>query len=100
MPIYKTARFRVREDGLPDSLEAIRRFVEHVKHNEPGTLEYTSVQSTSDPTSFLHFFVFEDDDAERNHATSDQVRRFTDVLYPLVDGDGVVFTDYRLVAST
>ena len=47
MPIYKTARFRVREDGLTDSLEAIRRFVEHVKDNEPGTLEYTSVQSTS-----------------------------------------------------
>ena len=78
----------------------IRTFVSHVDDNEPGTLRYTSVQSTSDATRFLHFFIFEDEAAERKHATSDNVKEFTDVLYPLVDGDAVVFTDYWLVAST
>ena len=100
MVVYKTAVFRVTEDGVTDALAAIRRFVGDIKDNEPGTLQYTSVQSANDPTSFLHFFIFEDEAAERKHSTSDNVNRFTDVLYPLVNGDGVGFTDYQLVAST
>ena len=100
MTVYKTAVFRVREDGVGEALGAIRRFVEHVKDSEPGTLQYISVQSTTEPTRFLHFFIFEDETAEQKHATSDHVRKFTDILYPLVNGDAVEFTDYHLVAST
>ena len=100
MPVYKTAAFQVREDGVTEALEVIRTFVGQVKESEPGTLQYTSVQAASDPTRFLHFFIFEDEAAERVHASSDHVNEFTDVLYPLVEGGGVVFTDYRIVAST
>ena len=100
MTVYKTAAFRIREDGVAEALEAIQGFVDNVKDKEPGTLQYISVQSTSDPTRFLHFFIFEDEAAERIHATSDYVNKFTDTLYPLLDGDAVEFTDYRLVASS
>ncbi len=44
LAVYKTAVFRVTEDGVTDALAAIRRFVGDIKDNEPGTLQYTSVQ--------------------------------------------------------
>jgi quinol monooxygenase YgiN len=57
------------------------------------------VLEKEDLTSFLHFFIFEDEAAMNIHRNSDAVRRFTDVLYPetlaLVE-----FTEYTLVIST
>ena len=100
MPVHKTAAFQVREDSVTEALGAIRTFVDRVKESEPGTLQYTSVQATGDPTKFLHFFIFEDEAGERVHASSDHVNEFTEVLYPLVEGGGVVFIDYKFVAST
>ena len=100
MPVYKTARFRVRRAGLDQALAAVQIFVCYVKANEPGTLQYTSVQRADDPTQFLHFFTFESEAAQNVHSTSEGVKNFTDVLYPLLDGEQVEFTDHVLVAST
>ena len=99
MPIYQTARFKVRAEALERCEAAIREFVAYIKANEPGTLLYTSVRENDDPTSFLHFFIFVDAAAREKHRTSDGVRRFTDVLYPETLA-GVEFTDYSGVAST
>ena len=100
MAVYKTARFRVRDEGVEATLEAIAEFVDYIKASEPGTLQYTSVQQSDGTNGFLHFFTFEDKAAEERHASSDGVKRFTDVLYPLLDEDGVTFTEYGLVATT
>ena len=99
MTIYQTARFKVRAEALERCEAAIREFVAYIKANEPGTLLYISVREKDDPTSFLHYFVFEDAAARENHRTSDAVRRFTDVLYPETLA-GVQFTEYSGVAST
>ncbi len=99
VPIYQTARFKVRAEALERCEAAIREFVAYIKANEPGTLLYTSVRENDDPTSFLHFFIFVDAAAREKHRTSDGVRRFTDVLYPETLA-GVEFTDYSGVAST
>lgn len=99
MSIYVTARFKVLPESLEKCEQAIREFVAYVRDNEPGTPLYTSVQEKEDPTSFLHFFIFQDDAAMNIHRNSDAVRRFTDVLYPETLAP-VEFTEYTLVIST
>jgi quinol monooxygenase YgiN len=79
--IRGTARFTVRGDELDAAVEAIRTFVAHTAA-EPGTLRYESWRSIDRPTEFLHLMEFVDEDAERTHASSDEVKTFTDVLYP------------------
>ena len=99
MPIYQTARFKVRPEGLATCEAAICEFVEHVKSREPGTLLYISLRDTQDPTSFLHYFIFQDEEARQEHASSEGVRRFTAVLYPECLAP-VEFTEYTIRAST
>jgi quinol monooxygenase YgiN len=99
MPIYQTARFKVRPEARARCEQAIREFIAYIRANEPGTLRYTSLQERDDPTSFMHFFVFEDEAARERHASSEGVRRFTAVLYPETLAP-VDFTEYTVVAST
>jgi quinol monooxygenase YgiN len=99
MAIHKTARYRVRREGLETCLPAIRELVAAVQAGEPGTRLYLSMQEQGDETRFLHLMIFEDAAAEERHRSSDAVRRFTRVLYPLTV-DGVEFTDFAAVAST
>jgi len=99
MPIYQTAQFEVRPEALEHCEQAIREFVAYIQANEPGTLVYTSVHVASDPASFLHFFIFEDEAARERHRTSEGVRRFTDTLYPELLAP-VEFQEYSAVATT
>ncbi len=99
MAIHQTARFKVKPESLQKCEQAIRNFVQYVKDNEPGTLLYTSVQEKDDPTSFLHYFIFQDEAARNIHANSDDVNRFTSILYPETVA-GVEFTEYTVVDST
>ena len=95
MTIRHIARFTVRADGVDQALDAIRAFVAHTR-TEPGTLRYESLQMDARPTEFLHVMEFVDEDAGRTHANSDEVERFTQVLYPLCT-DGPIFEDWTSV---
>jgi len=99
MPIHQTARFTVRLESLAKCEQAIREFVAYVKANEPGTLLYVSLQQHDDPTSFLHYFIFQDEAARDVHANSVGVKRFTDVLYPETLAP-VEFVEYSVAATT
>ncbi len=101
MPIYMTARFRVRDQAREKCERAIREFVDYIAENEigKGTISYTAFQEPDDPTNFLHYFVFEDDAARDRHSNSDAVNKFTSVLYPETLAP-VRFTEYRVVATT
>jgi len=98
MAVYMTARFKVKPESLETCRQAIGEFVDYVRANKPETRLYESVQETGDATSFLHYFVFEDEAARDRHSNSDGVRRFTSILYPELLAP-VEFTEYRLVAS-
>jgi quinol monooxygenase YgiN len=99
MPVFMTARFIVRPEAREKCEQAIREFIDYIKANEPGTLRYTSLQQADDPTSYMHFFIFQDEAARDKHANSEGVSRFTSVLYPQTLAP-VEFTEYKMVAST
>ena len=98
MTIRKTARFKVRPESLATCEQAVAEFVGYVGRSEPCTLQYTTWQEADDPASFVHFMAFEDAEAERRHASSEAVKRFTGILYPNTV-DGVEFTDCTVVES-
>jgi quinol monooxygenase YgiN len=94
-----TAQFRVNAEAREKCEHAIRAFIDGLKVTEPGTLRYTSLQRPDDPCSFLHVFIFTDAAARETHATAENTRRFTEVLYPELVAP-VTFTEYVMVAST
>jgi quinol monooxygenase YgiN len=91
MALYRTARFRIREDKLEECLPYIARFVQYVNTREPGTRLYLSLRDSKDPASFLHVMAFDDEVAESRHRASDPMFRFSEVVYPFTV-DGVQFS--------
>ena len=98
MPIYETATYRIRPDAVDRVKAAIDEFVDYVRANEPGTHLYQAWQAQDDPSSFLHLFIFADEEAQRIHSESAAVARFEAVYTPDLVGGDVVFTDFDLVA--
>jgi quinol monooxygenase YgiN len=96
--VRELAHYEVREEALERCLEAVRGFVEYVRANESGTLEYTVWQEEAHPTRFVHIFVFRDEEAHRIHSESAAVKRFAGILYPECLAP-VEFTPYGLVAT-
>jgi quinol monooxygenase YgiN len=99
VPIYTIAQYRVRPEGVEKVKRAIQEFVPYVKANEPGTRMYLAWQQQDDATSFVHFFIFENEAALAAHSKSEAVKRFEAAYRPELAGGDVVFTDYDSVAS-
>ena len=96
--IHELARYEVRPEALPQCLAAIHEFVAYVRANEPGALRYEVWQEESDPTRFVHIFVFRDAAADQAHSESAEVKKFAGILYPNCLAP-VEFVDYRQIAS-
>jgi quinol monooxygenase YgiN len=99
MPIYQTAKFRVKPDAVPVCIAVIEDFITYIRENEPGTLKYESFQSRDDPTEFINVFIFVDENIRDLHANSEGVKKFTAILYPNLIAP-IKFTTHHLVATT
>ena len=99
MAIYQIAEYRVDARAVDKVKRAIEAFVRYVRENEPRTRMYVAWQQKKDPTRFAHFFIFEDEAAHKAHGQSAAVKEFESVYSPELNGGGVVFTDYNLIAS-
>ena len=97
--IYMTATWTCRPGAERTVEAALREFVTAVGENEPNTRIYTALQVNGDPNRFMTYFIFENQAARERHQQTDWVRRFTDAIYPH-NLEPVIFTEYRLVAST
>ena len=99
MPIYQTGGYQVKASALNKVKKAIREFVAYVHANEPGTQMYLAWQEKTDPTRFLHLFIFADEAAQVRHGQSEAVKRFESVYSPELIGGEVAFTDYELISG-
>jgi quinol monooxygenase YgiN len=99
MAIYMTAQWQCQAGAESVVTDALRQFVAAVKQNEPRTRVYTALQQVQSQSTFMTYFIFEDEAARDFHSATDWVKRFTDVIYPL-NAAPVIFTEYRLVATT
>jgi uncharacterized protein YndB with AHSA1/START domain len=73
--------------------------LKYVRKNEPGTQMYLAWQEKSDPTRFLHLFIFADEAAQKRHGESEAVKRFESTYSPELVGGEVLFTDYELISG-
>jgi quinol monooxygenase YgiN len=80
---YVIIPFQVKEDKLDEAKQIIGQLIGNVKEKEPGVLLYQSLQLKKDPTSFIHYIVFSDDDAHVAHRSAPYVVDFVQKLYKL-----------------
>jgi len=99
MAIFQTGAYQVKPAAVEKVKKAIKKFVEHVQGNEPGTQMYLAWQEKNDPTRFLHLFIFADEAAQERHGQSEAVKRFESVYTPELVGKEVIFTDYELISG-
>lgn len=99
MPIFQTGGYQVKPSAVEKVKKAIKEFVQYVQKNEPGTQMYLAWQEQSDPTRFLHLFIFADEAAAKRHGESAEVKQFESVYSPELVGEEVTFTDYNLIAG-
>ncbi len=99
MPLFITATYRVKPDSVKKIKKAIEIFTTYVKKHESGTQMYVAWQDETDPTKFIHFFIFKDQEAQIIHSNSKAVKKFESVYSSeLVDGP-IKFTHFSEVAT-
>ena len=83
MKEYVMIPFQVNEDKVEDAKKAINELISNVREKEPGTLFYKSLQLQKDPTSFINFMIFADNDAHMQHRKASYVVEFVKKIYRL-----------------
>jgi quinol monooxygenase YgiN len=95
--LYQSGAYQVKKSAVEKVKKAITEFVAYVKESEPGSLMYLAWQQKTDPTKFVHLFIFADEAAQARHGQSEAVKRFESVYSPELVGGEVVFTDYEMI---
>ena len=99
MPLYITATYQIKKEAVKKVKKAIEEFTAYIKKNEKGTRVYMVWQDKEDPTKFIHFFIFADEEAHITHSNSEAVKKFEKVYVPSLVHGPVVFKHYEEVAS-
>lgn len=81
MKTYVMIPFQVKEEHLQEAKKTIRKLIASIRENEPDTLLYKSLQLKNDPTSFIHFIIFANDDAHMRHRSAPYVIEFVKKIY-------------------
>ena len=89
-----TSTLSGKPEALGRCLDAIHDLVAYVRANE----RYEVWHERSDPTRFVHLFIFRDAAASQIHSRSAEVNKFASILYPECLAP-VEFIDYSEVDS-
>lgn len=98
MKLYKTARYRVKPEKVPEVERAMHEHVARLKEGFPGFLWWT-VKDKVDPTRYFTLIIAPDEKTNQQASDSEGTRKFVRVLYPNLIGE-VEWTDWVAVAHT
>jgi quinol monooxygenase YgiN len=79
--INKIAMYKIKEEKLDEVLNAVQKFVNNVKGNEPSTV-YNAFRLSDDNLSFIHFMSFKSEADEEKHRNAKYTEEFVKILYP------------------
>lgn len=83
MKIHVMIPFQVKEENLDEAKKIIKELISNIRKNESGTLVYESMQLSKDPTSFIHFMIFANDDAHMQHRGAPYMIEFVKRIYKI-----------------
>jgi quinol monooxygenase YgiN len=80
------AKLKVNAGSEAAFQQAADKMIAHVKANEPNTLTYILLRSTSDPTEFVFYEVYTDQAALTAHSASEAMMQFFGAVGGLLEG--------------
>jgi len=80
------AKLKVNAGSEAAFQQAADKMIAHVKANEPNTLTYTLLRSTTDPTEFVFYEVYTDQAALAAHSASEAMMQFFGAVGGLLEG--------------
>lgn len=85
-------QYKVKKKKLAKVKDALSEYVDAVKKNEPGTIEYKVFQDDDDSSSFVHLMSFADKNAEKMHEKTEHLKKLKKILVPISKGKAVYTT--------
>ncbi len=87
-----TVQYKVKKKKLAKAKDALSEYVDVVKKNEPGTIEYKVFQDDDDSSSFVHIMSFADKNAKKTHEKTEHLKKLKKILVPISKGRAVYAT--------
>ena len=81
-----TVQYKVKKKKLGKAKDALSEYIEEVKKNEPGTIEYKVFQDDDDSSSFVHIMSFTDKNAKKLHEKTEYLKKLKKLLVPMSKG--------------
>jgi quinol monooxygenase YgiN len=94
-----TAVIRVKSGSEAIMRKGLLDVAEHVRANEPETIDFFISQDTKDSCVFTTYERFTDQAAMDRHNNSDAVARFFGMAKPILDGEVTLVTSMELSAK-
>ncbi len=96
-----TVQYKVKKKKLTKAKDALSEYVDAVKKNESGTIEYKVFQDDDDSSSFVHIMSFADKNAKKTHEKTEHLKKLKKILVPISKGKAVytTLTEVKFVKS-
>ena len=87
-----TVQYKVKKKKLAKVKDVLSEYMDAVKKNEPGTIEYKVFQDEDDSASFVHMMSFVDKNAKKTHEKTEHLKKLKKILVPMSKGKAVYTT--------
>jgi len=96
-----TVQYKLKKKKLAKAKDALSEYVDAVKKNEPGTIEYKVFQDADDSSYLVHLMSFVDKNAKKAHEKTEHLRKLKKILVPMSKGKAVytTMTEIKFVKS-